>query len=133
MILIRKYKILPFPSEESLVAGNACHSPYVSGSVWRSLHSLKATLPLSQEDSSNSNLSYVNGPSRISVMMTVPGRKSCSKIGSPAPLIFARTNWRKCHLRSWSGTQCGFVGSRQTGSRVPPSTSIVSIPNSMIL
>jgi hypothetical protein len=40
-----KDRILPFPSARSLVAGNACRSPYASSSVWRSLRSLINSLP----------------------------------------------------------------------------------------
>jgi len=51
-------------------------------------------------NSSNSILSPALGPLIISPIMSVPGGKSHSKIGSPAPLMFANTACLKCQRRS---------------------------------
>ena len=56
---------------------------------------------------SNSILSAAFGPRRISPIISDPGGKSFSNIGSPEALMFARTDCRKCHLKSSSTARSG--------------------------
>lgn len=85
-------------------------------------HWLNSMWTPSRPNSSDSILSAALGPSLISPMISEPGGKSCSNTGSPAPLIFARTLCRKCHLRSSS------VG-RRSSSKSWRSRNVPAIPN----
>jgi hypothetical protein len=55
-------------------------------------HDMIYTAPLNLDANSISNISCAYGSCCISAIISVPGGKSCSKIGSPAPLVFAPTD-----------------------------------------
>lgn len=80
---------------EKLIAGKATLEEHYSPWTARRLNN------------SNSILSAAIGPPSISLTISEPGGKSCSKAGTPAPLILAKTACLKCQRRSWSTGRSG--------------------------
>lgn len=77
---------------------------------------LSLNLPLSNSPQPHRKLHFQSlFHIRFSFIISIPPGKSCSNMGSPAPLVFANTDWWKCHLRSLLDMRCGSVGSRQIG------------------
>ena len=84
-----------------------------------------------REKSSYSILSAGRGPLKMLPIISHPGGKSFSKIGSPRPRMLMSTACLKCHLSNSSLTALSSPSCRQIGSSRLPSTLKTSLTKEM--